>query len=1195
MKGWKRFMKLKRTASLLMAMLLALPVGICGMEGTAYVSGTESIAIAAPAAQEGIGRYYYKQLPDEARGLYLAMYNMYIQGIFMTGTGEYDLVANGHVTQEQLEGYACGNITLLSYMGAARDAFYADYPEIFYVDFSLLTLRVTQKAGKYCAYLGPGREDNYYVSGFNSKSDVEAALAEYNVRMDEILKGAEKLTPEDDKSIEEKKVKYAHDEIIWHTSYRLENDCTKGNGGHIRTAYGALVKGESLCEGYARAVKSVLDKMNIPCLLVQGGFQSKDNEGSLEPHMWNYVKIGNEWYGLDATMDDPKSPLPGENGVDGQERSDYLIVGGDVMGKRHVPDGVMSEANFEFSYPEIAGQSLLFDEVFDNNGLKVQYNEEATEGGLQTGVYKVSYNGMGAAKTIESGKYLLMKEMKYYPNTNKWEYGRWAYLLPDVYPSLNDTDEEVIISLPSSQYVEFAVTSKNPGNYITNEGGSLENLSFHGDSILFDAYTEVLYNPSGTYTPPPYVRKATPSNTARMYIGKTHHIMLQYDEDLKMAEGAEGVGIHVSVPKESTGLQFSKIENVKWNGADTVEFDFTPSEMWLDDTISYAFEPMGLIGADSEKVPKSISYSVAYKKSICAYRAQGYYLNLFGRPQLLESSDLSQKNLEEWKTEDGSSVTPDMVTGLTLVTTSPSHAQTDTMNGLIENEFPQDKVLKSETYNIRFLTCNQNIVSLGTSIRLSVGFPLGYGPDDEGVTFKAYHFKRDKYGEIVKVEEVPCVITRYGLVITCKSFSPFAIAAVEDDGKNVDSSKSIIISNSQGGQITGAEGILTLKQGESRTLNVKAEQGYVIDTLVVGGKYQQITDSKSMAVKAAYGELTDGDIIEAQFVAESVRQKEEKRGESVVLPTPVPAKVTLDKASVEVQEKSSLEITSEVTGVSDNLSYQWYKDGVLLSGKRKASLKIDSVSAEDSGDYTVVATVAAGAASTDSESAACRVIVKTQQTQPQIPDLAQVTGLKAASVGTDKVTLKWKNVAGAEGYEVFRYDVSKKKFIKAGTSAGVSFTDKKRSAGKPYRYKVKAYAVVNGKTCYGNLSSELKVLTKPKAPARVSAERLTEAAVQISFQPVKGAVSYEIYKYDKGNKKYQLAYKVKGKKLYQYNSKKKNWTYLRRIKKASGKITARLTGMNQEESNQKYYIKAFVSKRGYASRYSAKSKVVKVK
>lgn len=1182
-------MGMKRAVSFLLVMLLVLPLGVCSVWESAY-AGSQAVNV----QEEGIGRYYFEQLPDEARGLYEAMYNMYEQGIFKTGTGEYDLVANGHVTQEQLDGYACGNMTLLAYMGAARDAFYADYPEIFYVDFSLLTLRVTQKSGAYHAYLGPGRKDNYYVSGFTSKEEVEAALAEYNSRMDELLKGAEKLTPDDGKTIEEKKIKYAHDEIIWHTSYRLENTCKEGNGGHIRTVYGALVKGESLCEGYARAVKAVLDKMNIPCVLVQGGYQSKDNEGRLEPHMWNYVKVGNEWYGLDATMDDPESPMPGENGVDGFERSDYLIVGADVMGKRHTPDGVMSEANFEFSYPEIAGQSLLFDEIFSSNGLKVQYNEEGTDGELKTGIYKVSYNGMGAAKTIENGKYLLMKETKYYPNTNHWKYGNWAYILPDVY-MLEDTDEEVVISVPGSQYVEFAVTSRAPGNYITNEGGSLENLSFHGDPLLFDAYTEVLYNPSGTYTPPPYVRSATPSNTSRIYIGKTHHIKLQYDEDLKLAEGAKEAGIKVSVLGQNTALEYCKVENFKWNGADTVEYDFTPSQMWLDDTVSYHFETTGLIGVDSEKQPKSINYTAAYKKSVCAFRAQGYYLNLFGRPQLLESSDLSQKNLEEWKTESGEGVTPDMVTGLTLVTTSPSHAQTDTMNGMIEGQFPEDKVLKSETYNISLLTCNQNIISLGDSVRLSVGFPLGYGPNDEGVTFKAYHFKRDRYGEIVKVEEVPCVITRYGLVITCKSFSPFAIVAVEDDGKSADSSKSVIVSNSQGGQIIGAEGILTLKSGESKELTVQAEQGYVIDSLVVGGKYQKIIDSKSMTVKAVYDNLEDGDIIEAQFVAESVRQKEEKRGESVVTPTPAPAKVSLDKTSLEVQEKKGFEIASKVTGASDNMTYQWYKDGQLLAGRRSASLKIESASMEDAGNYTVVVTTAAGAASVNAESTACKVAVKGQQTQEPTPKLAKVSGLKVSSVGVDKVTLAWKKVAGAEGYEILRYDTSKKKFVKAGTSSKVSFTDKKRSAGKPYRYKVKAYKKANGRTYYGKESAEKKVLTKPKAPSRVSAERLTKAAVQISFKSASGVTSYEIYKYNKASKKYKLAYRVKGKKLYKYNSKKKKWTYLRKIKKSSGGIiSARLTGMKQEETNQKYYVKAYVSKKGYPSKYSSKSKVVKV-
>lgn len=1187
-------MMLKRTGSFLVAMLLTLLAGICGFADTTYAAGREGIAIAAPVGDEGIGRYYYQQLPDEAKNLYLAMYRMYEQGIFKTGTGEYDLVANGHATQEQLEGYAGGNMALLSYMGAARDAFYADYPEIFYVDFSLLTLRVTQASGKYRAYLGPGRKDNYFACGFMGKEDVEAALAAYNGRMEEILAGAEKLTPDDGKSIEEKKAAYVHDEIIWHTSYRLENTCKEGNGGHIRTAYGALVEGESLCEGYARAVKAVLDQMGIPCILVQGGYQVNDNR--LQPHMWNYVQIGGEWFGLDATMDDPKSPLPSENGVDGLERSDYLLVGGDVMGRRHVPDGVMSEAEFAFAYPEIAGQGLMYDEVFNSNGLKVAYNAEAVDGGVQAGVYKVSYNGMGAAKTIESGKYMLMRATKYYPNTGKWEYGRWGYILPDVY-MMKDTDEAAFLSISSSQYVEFAITGLAPGNYIGNEGGSIENLVFHGDPLLFDAYTEVLYNPSGTYTPPPYVKEATPSNTARLYIGRTHHLTLTYDEDLKLAEGAKEAGIQVSVSKQnSTALEHCKLANFKWNGKDTVEFDFTPSEMWLDDSLDYSFGTTGLIGVDSEKAPKSFRYVVAYKKAICAYRSRGYYYNLFGRPQLLENSDLSQKDLREWKTEDGEGVTPDMVTGLTLVTTSPSHAQTDAMNGLIGEAFPQEKVLKSETYNIDLLVCNKNILQIGSSVRLSVGFPKGYGPDDEGVTFKAYHFRRDKYGEIVEVEEVPCVITRYGLVITCKSFSPFAIAAVEDDGKNVQSAKSILITGSQGGAISGAEGVLTLKPGESRTLRIQAEQGYVIDSLVAGGKYRQVTDGRSMTMDVAYNDWKDGDIVEVQFVAESVRQKEAQRGESVVTPKPAPAKVSLGKSSLEVQEGKNIELASRVTDAKGAVTYQWYKDGVLLPGRKGANLKITSAAAKDAGNYKVVVTTAAGAASTDAESAACKVTVKPKQALEKTPGLAQVTGLKVSSVGTDKVTLKWKNVPGAGGYEIWRYDASQKKFVKAGTSAKASYTDRKCAAGKPYRYKVKAYKAANGKMYYGRLSTELKALTKLKAPAGVSLERLTEGAVLLSFQPVSGAKSYEIYRYQKKSKKYKLAYQVKGKKLYQYNSKKKKWTCLRKIRKSSdGRITARLTGMNQEEKNQRYYLRTLVLKKGYPSQYSSKSKVVRVK
>ncbi len=1192
-------MQQKRSVSFLLVLFFSMLFLLDFSGGKVYASSLENSNGRAEGGQE---RYYYAQLPKEAKGFYDAMYNMYAQGILKTGTGDYDLVGNGHLTQEQLDGYANGNMTLLSYMGAARDAFYADYPEIFYVDFSYLTLRVTRKGAEYRAYLGPGRSDNYFVQGFTSQAQVEEALTEFEARINGIVAGANSLVAEEGKSLAGQKVKYVHDEIIWNTSYRLEDTCQPENVGHIRTAYGALVKGESLCEGYARAVKAALDKLGIPCILVQGGVQVTTDK--VEPHMWNNVQIDNQWYGVDATLDDPISQLPGEGGKDGFERSDYLLAGADVMSRRHVPDGVMSEANFEFTYPAVAGQGHLYQEVANTNGLKVLYNSDGIDGEIQAGVYRVSYNGMGVNESMKNGKYMLMRATKFYPNTNRWEYDPWAYLLPDVY-AMNDTKTEVILTIGNADYVEFAVTSEAPGNYNGNTGGSPENLAFHGDTLLFDAQTEVLYNPSGTYIAPPYVSKATPSVTARIEIGKTHHMTILYDEKLKLAEGSTGAGIDTSIlEKNTTGLENCKVENFAWDGDRTVTFDFTPSQMWLDDSINYVFQVTGLVGIDSEKVPKSFSYTAANKKSSCAYRSRGYYFNLFGRPQLLENSDLASKDFQEWKTEDGNDVTLAMMSGLTLVASSPTHEQTDTMNGMLNGQLGE-KALKSETYNISLLTCNQNILSVGTSVRISVGFPYGYGPDDEGVTFKAYHFLRDKYGEIIGLEEIPCIVTRYGLVIQCKSFSPFAVVAAADDGTNVKTSKSILLSTTQGGKITGAESIFTLAEGEKKELTIQAEEGYVIDAVVVGGKYQDITNSKVMTVTADGKDLADGDIIEAQFVTETVKQKEVARGETLVCPVPIPAQITLHKDTITVKEKEGFEITPTITTPQNGLhSYQWYKDGVALKGKTSEKLTVLSASKEDAGKYMLVVTTVSGVAGVDAKSSICNVKVTTAQEIEDKPNTSgqsntkpgKVSGLKASSEKTDRVVLKWNKVSKADGYQILRYNVSLKKFVAVANVSKNSYTDKKKTSGKTYRYKVRAYKKTKGKVSYGSSSREVKIIVKPKTPTGLSVRRLSSTSVQISFKPIKNASFYRIYQYKRGSSKQVATYKATSKKLYRYDTKKRKWIYLRKITKArNGRITCKITGLKRSDRNQQYRVQAAVSKSGYKTQYSEKSKKVSVR
>ena len=157
------------------------------------------------------------------------------------------------------------------------------------------------------------------------------------------------------------------------------------------------------------------------------------------------------------------------------------------------------------------------------------------------------------------------------------------------------------------------------------------------------------------------------------------------------------------------------------------------------------------------------------------------------------------------------------------------------------------------------------------------------------------------------------------------------------------------------------------------------------------------------------------------------------------------------------------------------------------------------------------------------------------------------------------------------------------------------YTDKKRTGGKPYRYKVRAYKKVNGKTYYGPMSKEVKIIVKPKAPTGVSVVRLTDTSVQICFNPVKNATSYRIYEYNKSTGKQVASFKVTSKKLYQYDKKTKKWKYLNKVQKGkSGRYICELTGLNTGVKGLKFRIKTTVSKKGYKVRYSVGSKLVTV-
>lgn len=63
------------------------------------------------------------------------------------------------------------------------------------------------------------------------------------------------------------------------------------------SSYGALIKGDCVCEGYARAARILLSLCGVECLYVTG-------ETPESGHAWNLVKIAGNYYQLDVTWND---------------------------------------------------------------------------------------------------------------------------------------------------------------------------------------------------------------------------------------------------------------------------------------------------------------------------------------------------------------------------------------------------------------------------------------------------------------------------------------------------------------------------------------------------------------------------------------------------------------------------------------------------------------------------------------------------------------------------------------------------------------------------------------------------------------------------------------------------------------------------------------------------------------------------
>ncbi len=161
----------------------------------------------------------------------------------------------------------------------------------------------------------------------------------------------------------------------------------------------------------------------------------------------------------------------------------------------------------------------------------------------------------------------------------------------------------------------------------------------------------------------------------------------------------------------------------------------------------------------------------------------------------------------------------------------------------------------------------------------------------------------------------------------------------------------------------------------------------------------------------------------------------------------------------------------------------------------------------------------------------------------------KVTGLKAKKQTTTSITFNWSKVTEASGYELYKYNSSKKKWEKIKTTSKTSYTVKNLKVGTTYRFKVRAYKKVNNETYCSSYSSVLTTTTKTSTPKILRVTSKSKKAT-INWKKVSGAKGYEIWMATSKKGKYSKIKTVtKGNTVkYTKSSLKKNKTYYFKIR-----------------------------------------------
>ena len=150
-------------------------------------------------------------------------------------------------------------------------------------------------------------------------------------------------------------------------------------------------------------------------------------------------------------------------------------------------------------------------------------------------------------------------------------------------------------------------------------------------------------------------------------------------------------------------------------------------------------------------------------------------------------------------------------------------------------------------------------------------------------------------------------------------------------------------------------------------------------------------------------------------------------------------------------------------------------------------------------------------------------LTKTFKINAKETKVDKVTGFTSQETTTSSIKLAW-NKVDCDGYEITRYSTASKKYVKIAdinNADTTTYTDSGRTSGCYYKYKIRAYKVVDGVKVYSEESNIVKATAKPQAP-ELKAGNIDSDSISMSWNAIGRASGYEVYRKDANSEDYKL-------------------------------------------------------------------------